>query len=258
MGLEPIRHKHTPLKRACLPIPAHSQVKSIFIIFARRPFVNLFFRKALTLFHSLVYNKEKSGCSAVGSAPALGAGCRGFESLHSDHVVADCTCSRRRFLFLKKRAALRSVAPPLRRKDRSRRLGAFALRAAFSFSFLRLLASLAKGQGQGQGLSIRWRALRALLNLSFLIALFPPPRLIPPRQGPLVKGGASRPPPVAEEGRRASGRGRIFQASAASAEKGGHRNRSCPRSGLGIVFSPTPRLISSYQGPLVKGGCHRR
>ena len=24
------------------------------------------------------------GCSAVGSAPALGAGCRGFESLHSD------------------------------------------------------------------------------------------------------------------------------------------------------------------------------
>ena len=31
----------------------------------------------------------------------------------------------------------RSVAPPLRRKDRSRRLGAFALRAAFSFSFLR-------------------------------------------------------------------------------------------------------------------------
>ena len=25
-----------------------------------------------------------SGCSADGSAPALGAGCRGFESLHSD------------------------------------------------------------------------------------------------------------------------------------------------------------------------------
>ena len=25
-----------------------------------------------------------TGCSAVGSAPALGAGCRGFESLHSD------------------------------------------------------------------------------------------------------------------------------------------------------------------------------
>ncbi len=24
MGLEPIRQRHTPLKRACLPIPAHS------------------------------------------------------------------------------------------------------------------------------------------------------------------------------------------------------------------------------------------
>ena len=27
----------------------------------------------------------QSGCSAVGSAPALGAGCRRFESCHSDH-----------------------------------------------------------------------------------------------------------------------------------------------------------------------------
>ncbi len=27
-----------------------------------------------------------SGCSAVGSAPALGAGCREFEPLHSDHI----------------------------------------------------------------------------------------------------------------------------------------------------------------------------
>ena len=26
MGLEPIRRRHTPLKRACLPIPAHSQI----------------------------------------------------------------------------------------------------------------------------------------------------------------------------------------------------------------------------------------
>ena len=25
MGLEPIRHRHTPLKRACLPIPALPQ-----------------------------------------------------------------------------------------------------------------------------------------------------------------------------------------------------------------------------------------
>ena len=32
-----------------------------------------------------------SGCSAVGSAPALGAGCRRFESCHSDH--GECSYS---------------------------------------------------------------------------------------------------------------------------------------------------------------------
>ena len=42
------------------------------------------------------------------------------------------------FLFEKQKIVVaRFLAPPLRRKDRSRRLGAFALRAAFSFSFLR-------------------------------------------------------------------------------------------------------------------------
>ena len=30
MGLEPIRQRHTPLKRACLPVPAHSQIKLTF------------------------------------------------------------------------------------------------------------------------------------------------------------------------------------------------------------------------------------
>ena len=29
--------------------------------------------------------RQKTGCSAVGSAPALGAGCRRFKSCHSDH-----------------------------------------------------------------------------------------------------------------------------------------------------------------------------
>ena len=61
--------------------------------------------------------------------------------------------------------APRSVAPPLRRKDRSRRLGAFALRAAFSFSFLRCSLRSQKGKD----FSIGWRALRAYLNFSFLI-----------------------------------------------------------------------------------------
>ena len=34
--------------------------------------------------HEIVFVVDKSGCSAVGSAPALGAGCRRFESCHSD------------------------------------------------------------------------------------------------------------------------------------------------------------------------------
>ena len=34
-----------------------------------------------------------TGCSAVGSAPALGAGCREFESPHSDHEKTDAKTS---------------------------------------------------------------------------------------------------------------------------------------------------------------------
>ena len=35
-----------------------------------------------------------SGCSAVGSAPALGAGCREFESRHLDHSAKDYLCGK--------------------------------------------------------------------------------------------------------------------------------------------------------------------
>ena len=38
-----------------------------------------------------------SGCSAVGSAPALGAGCRRFESCHSDHLSSKNRLFRRFF-----------------------------------------------------------------------------------------------------------------------------------------------------------------
>ena len=32
-GLEPVRQRHTPLKRACLPIPAHSHIElSVFVV----------------------------------------------------------------------------------------------------------------------------------------------------------------------------------------------------------------------------------
>ena len=38
-----------------------------------------------------------TGCSAVGSAPALGAGCRRFESCHSDHLSWKSRLLRRFF-----------------------------------------------------------------------------------------------------------------------------------------------------------------
>ena len=44
------------------------------------------FQKNATIRNSLILF-YLSRCSAVGSAPALGAGCREFESLHSDHLV---------------------------------------------------------------------------------------------------------------------------------------------------------------------------
>ena len=52
-----------------------------------------------------------SGCSAVGSAPALGAGCRRFESCHSDHVAADDISFAATF-FIKKPLLAHSVAAP--------------------------------------------------------------------------------------------------------------------------------------------------
>jgi len=46
VGLEPTRHKHTPLKRACLPIPACSHTASTNDIIAlTSSFVNNFFQK---------------------------------------------------------------------------------------------------------------------------------------------------------------------------------------------------------------------
>ena len=53
VGLEPTRHKHTPLKRACLPVPAcsHLYINSIransLIILRFCLFVNTFFKKFL-------------------------------------------------------------------------------------------------------------------------------------------------------------------------------------------------------------------
>ncbi len=44
----------------------------------------------LTGYRHYVYNGVVSRCSAAGSALALGARCRGFESLHLDHEPRRC------------------------------------------------------------------------------------------------------------------------------------------------------------------------
>ena len=48
-----------------------------------------------------------TGCSADGSAPALGAGCRGFKSLHSDHLYKKSRLFRRFFCTLSKNPGFR-------------------------------------------------------------------------------------------------------------------------------------------------------
>gem|GEM_PF-1723452 len=63
--------------------------------------------------------KYSSGCSAVGSAPALGAGCRGFESLHSDQKKSDDPCGQWTSFFSDVRDSnperVRSVKKTIRR-----------------------------------------------------------------------------------------------------------------------------------------------
>ena len=49
MGLEPIRRRHTPLKRACLPVPAHSHIQLSLNTFnsiaEKKHIVNTFIKK---------------------------------------------------------------------------------------------------------------------------------------------------------------------------------------------------------------------
>ena len=92
---------HTPLKRARLPVPPLPRVVLflttglLYTIFRKSQgvkgkkfwakkdfFENLFL--AVDFFVFSCYNTPCSGCSAVGSAPGLGPGCRRFKSCHSD------------------------------------------------------------------------------------------------------------------------------------------------------------------------------
>ena len=51
MGLEPIRRRHTPLKRACLPIPALPHLSNARVIISKHfRFVNNFFKIFLIIY----------------------------------------------------------------------------------------------------------------------------------------------------------------------------------------------------------------
>ena len=49
-GLEPVCQRHTPLKRACLPIPPLSQFRTIYIIQLPSVYVKGFFKKISNFF----------------------------------------------------------------------------------------------------------------------------------------------------------------------------------------------------------------
>ena len=65
--------------------------------------------------------KEGARPLAEGSDIGLGAGCRRFESCHSDHVVADYVSFATTF-FMKSHRLTHAVAPPFRKKSRSAHL----------------------------------------------------------------------------------------------------------------------------------------
>ena len=56
--------------------------------------------QSITFYRFPQLNYYLSGCSAVGSAPALGAGCREFESRHSDQKSRRRFCGIWTFLFV--------------------------------------------------------------------------------------------------------------------------------------------------------------
>ena len=53
-GLEPVRHKHTPLKRACLPVPAHSltRINYTIFIFTCQVILSYFLKKVFSTYYS--------------------------------------------------------------------------------------------------------------------------------------------------------------------------------------------------------------
>ena len=69
-----------------------------------------------------------SGCSAVGSAPALGAGCRRFESCHSDQKRGGTVRASSFFICGEKQNLRHPVGIPERFRRRRERVGPSAAR----------------------------------------------------------------------------------------------------------------------------------
>ena len=185
------------------------------------------------------------------------------------------------FCFSKNASLSRSVATPLRRKDRSRRLGAFALRAAFSFSFLRCSLRSQKVKVKAILSDGALCAPSLISHFSFLILhcpfLAPPPRR---ELRSFCVGGVSFCSSVPRL-RRVKGQGLLRTALVRDDVFLFLKKRAAPRSVAPVAVpaffgarsarlkKPTAATRSPSflrrrapscrtKAPLCKGGCHRR
>ena len=74
-GLEPVRQRHTPLKRACLPIPAHSHILFLFFANSTRDIISQSslvvnsFQKIFSFERQKNFSFERKHISALALAP---------------------------------------------------------------------------------------------------------------------------------------------------------------------------------------------
>ena len=61
VGLEPTRHKHTPLKRACLPIPAHSHFFNARVLYQTKAAVSTPKMQFFKIFFYFALSRPKFG-----------------------------------------------------------------------------------------------------------------------------------------------------------------------------------------------------
>ena len=78
-GLEPVRHGHTPLKRACLPVPAHPQISVTRILYSACSYLSIPFfgpaakkaagPKKILIRSSRIWGTRRCRAAAAGPAP---------------------------------------------------------------------------------------------------------------------------------------------------------------------------------------------